>query len=296
MTKSQEQAKVHKLYDLIGERSNRNGPDWTVSVTYGDQAEIHAGMSKEGALRERGLTVKELQDIAAIYHSKGAKVEYYDLNTIGLQNPQICEPAAILIVRGGVDVMLKPFGVNAWHMYHEQRSLPPCTKFYNARAKKVQNKNARWNNVFGFADDPGDLTQGRGPVTHFDRVPITGALQAMWPDFVGDSAKELVRALFAESNIYYEQNSYIGYHGDKERRIVICARLGRSMKLAYTFFQNCNAISQPIILELHHGDIYFMSSKAVGFDWRQTKDSLVTLRHAAAFETKKLYPVIKQKK
>lgn len=275
--------------------SQCSGPDWTISVTYGDQAEIHAGMSKTGQLKDRGLTPKELQEIATIYESRGAKAEYYNLNSIGLGSQAgICKPAAILVIRGGVDVMLKSYGLSSNSMYSEQRSLPPCKQMYNARVKKVQNKHARWNNVFGFQDDPGNLEQGQGPVVHFDRVPITGALQALWSEYVGNSAKSLLQGLMAESNIYYEPSSYIGYHGDKERRIVICVRLGRSMKLAYTFFQNSKPISQPIILELHSGDIYFMSEKAVGFDWRQTKDNLVTLRHAAAFEDQKLYPVVKK--
>jgi len=32
-------------------------------------------------------------------------------------------------------------------------------------------------------------------------------------------------------------------------------------------------------LKLEHGDIYFMSEKATGFDWKNRK--IVTLRHAA---------------
>jgi hypothetical protein len=34
-------------------------------------------------------------------------------------------------------------------------------------------------------------------------------------------------------------------------------------------------------ITLNAGDVYLMSEKAVGTDWRHTKDGILTLRHAA---------------
>lgn len=60
---------------------------------------------------------------------------------------------------------------------------------------------------------------------------------------------------------------------------MIAARFGESMKLVYKWFHKSTCISKPTVLELDHGDIYFMSEKATGWDWK--KNSQVTLRHAA---------------
>jgi len=45
------------------------------------------------------------------------------------------------------------------------------------------------------------------------------------------------------------------------------------------WFHQSKPISEPIIFNLNHGDMYIMSEKAVGTDWK--KSSKITLRHAA---------------
>jgi len=89
--------------------------------------------------------------------------------------------------------------------------------------------------------------------------------------------------LFAEGNYYYDINKCgIGYHGDTERKIVIGIRLGASMPLCFKWFtkgEPINADSHKIQIILNDGDIYLMSEKAVGYDWK--KKNKVTLRHAA---------------
>lgn len=277
--------------------SYSHGFNSRISITFGDQGEIGVGMSKVGQECERGLTVEELKSAGKNFIDAGASVEYYDLNVLGLgSNANKCAPAGLLVVRRGIDVMLQPYKLTADNMYMEQVGLTPCKHVYNARrkTKKVQNRRKRWNTVFAFHDDTGDLhlgddSTGRGPVINFSHVPITGAIQALIPNYFGSLTKGLV----AEGNIYFESNSHIGYHGDKERKIVVCVRLGGPMKLSYVFYQNHKPISAPIILELNHGDIYAMSEKAVGQDWMHTKDNLITLRHAAAMDEKILTPKVK---
>ena len=39
--------------------------------------------------------------------------------------------------------------------------------------------------------------------------------------------------LQAEGNNYFELKSGIGFHGDAERKVIICLNLGRSMQLRY---------------------------------------------------------------
>jgi hypothetical protein len=46
----------------------------------------------------------------------------------------------------------------------------------------------------------------------------------------------------------------------------------------WQWFHNGNSIGKPIIVALKPGDIYIMSEKAVGTDWKMKK--IPTLRHA----------------
>ncbi len=81
-------------------------------------------------------------------------------------------------------------------------------------------------------------------------------------------------------NYYYDLNkTYIGFHGDAERKIVICARLGGDMPIYYQWFQNGKKVGDRIKIDVNGGDIYCMSFKATGNDWLKRK--IYTLRHAA---------------
>ena len=77
--------------------------------------------------------------------------------------------------------------------------------------------------------------------------------------------------LNAEGNFYHGPKSNINYHGDQERKIIICLCLGKSTQLVYQcrFPEEDAAIKQRLAATLtaNHGDIYFMSEKAGGYDW-----------------------------
>ena len=101
---------------------------------------------------------------------------------------------------------------------------------------------------------------------------------------------------FSEGIMKAEGNRYtfgqgIGFHGDTERKIVIAVRLGDTIPLHYQWYFKSNPIGERCELILNHGDIYFMSEKAVGCDWRRRV--IPTLRHAAGSSK---YTTIKEKK
>jgi hypothetical protein len=60
---------------------------------------------------------------------------------------------------------------------------------------------------------------------------------------------------------------------------VIGVRVGASIPLHYQWFHEGKAVGDRVKLMLNHGDMYFMSEKATGFDWKRKKP--YTLRHAA---------------
>jgi hypothetical protein len=75
--------------------------------------------------------------------------------------------------------------------------------------------------------------------------------------------------------------SGIGFHGDSERKIVICASLGDSKTLRFYWRSpgSSNIIGDHCDFELEHGDIYAISEKATGDDWK--KRSSFRLVHGA---------------
>jgi len=98
-----------------------------------------------------------------------------------------------------------------------------------------------------------------------------------------------LKGLYAEGNYYHDparvKNTGIGWHGDTERGgkdgkggVVVGLRLGAPQNLLYQWYHRSSPIGRRLSIKLNAGDIYFMSQKAVGSDWRHS--SQMTLRHA----------------
>lgn len=237
----------------------------TYTLTFGDVAENHRGMQEIGTRRTHGFSIEELSEKSLLF----TNVDHYTLDIYGYS------PASLLVIRQGVDQM---FGGGsrdsgyADHLLEEQKGLP-----YDTQALmygRVVNKKARHNLCFSdFSQEP-DYTSGKGRVIHFKDLPYLNSLrQKLMEVFaVGD--------LQGEGNYYYNITKCgIGYHGDTERRVVIGVRLGETLPLCYQWYYQNKKIGERMYFELTHGDIYVMSEKAVGYDWK--RKSIYTLRHAA---------------
>ena len=110
----------------------------------------------------------------------------------------------------------------------------------------------------------------------YDAVPLLKGLVGRLPGLFGEKAKDLQ----GEANYYYDvRKCGIGYHGDTERRKVIAVRLGAAMPLVFQWYHRHAKVGPRIDIPLEDGDIYVMSEKAVGCDWKSS--SKYTLRHAA---------------
>lgn len=76
----------------------------------------------------------------------------------------------------------------------------------------------------------------------------------------------------------------IGWHGDGERKRTTVQRLGDNSSrrpLAFQWYLRFEPVSDPISVNLNHGDLVIYSEKAVGTDWKSS--SFPTLRHATGF-------------
>jgi hypothetical protein len=245
-----------------------------VTITFGDQAENHVGMQQIGQMATCGFSIDELKLAKTKFEQLGCICELIDLNQ-GLPNGVVADSACVLVIRKGIDKILsKITKTPANLMFEEQNNLNTDKKalMYG----RVVNKHARHNLCFAdFSQEP-DYENGLGRVVSFDDIPLTKGIREALPKYFGNKTLNLP----AEGNYYFDASKTgIGFHGDSERRIVVAVRLGESIPLVYNWFHNSQAIGQRIDLVLNHGDMYAMSEKAVGTDWK--KKSSYTLRHAA---------------
>lgn len=77
--------------------------------------------------------------------------------------------------------------------------------------------------------------------------------------------------------------------GDRERKLVVGARFGpgaNGMPLKFQWYMNDRLIGDEIRIDLNAGDMYVLSEKAVGFDFKGVSSySILTLRHAAGHDS-----------
>lgn len=240
----------------------------TYTLTFGDRSENHTGMQINGNEAESGFTVNKLSDIKTMLDDEYS-CELYDLSSLGIISGDKIklEPASVLVIRD----CLRLFGdFSAQEMYQEQEGVD-----YDTRAfmyGRVVNKKARHNVCF---------SDQKSRIVNFSDCPYLNEIRDKLAVIFGDKAASLQ----CEGNKYYNVNKcYIGWHGDTERKIVIGLRLGETFPLYFRWYHKFKPITQTQEIILNSDDIYIMSEKAVGNDWK--KSNKYTLRHAATLDMK----------
>jgi hypothetical protein len=242
------------------------------TVTFGDVAENHAGMQRLGAMADRGFTLAELAEARRRFEALGYRCETVDLvEAAGDVGALALAPACVLIVRGGAGAFGEADAIGV-----EQDDLSALRDTRARMYGRVVDKKARHNLCFGEAGQEPDYEAGRGRVVAFEDVPHLCAVRADLPRFFGEAAA----GLLAEGNYYYDvARCGIGFHGDAERRRVVALRFGAAIPLHFQWFHRGAPVGLRVALALGHGDLYCLSEKAVGTDWRRS--AIPTLRHAA---------------
>jgi hypothetical protein len=240
------------------------------TLTFGDRAENHKGMQIIGTAAAQGFTETDLLNAREWFVSQGRTCHIYDIRTLLPQHYQTqAAPAYLLVAYEGLAAI-----VDIEQLYLEQQRLAKDTQalMYG----RVVNKHARHNLCFADHHQVANYQAGQGTVVAFSDVPYLNYLRGAWSNVIGDSAANL----YAEGNYYYDpQRCGIGYHGDSERKKVVAVRLGAHIPLCYQWYQHSQPVGQRGIISLGDGDIYMMSDKAVGYDWKSK--NILTLRHAA---------------
>lgn len=244
--------------------------DHTVTITFGDCAENHKGMQIIGTTSAEGFTFEDLQVAQKWFMQYGYTPILYNLNTLlPIEYQNQATPAYLLHIPNGVNAI-----ISADEFLKEQDSLEKDTMAF--MYGRVVNKIARHNLCFGDVSQEPDYANKKGRIVAYDQVSCLNMVRQAIPHIIGPKGENMV----AEGNYYYNlKKCGIGYHGDSERRKVVAVRLGASIPLAYQWYLQTNPVGQRGLLSMNHGDIYIMSEKAVGTDWK--KRSVLTLRHAA---------------
>ena len=243
------------------------------TLTGGDVAENHKGMQKIGEMAQHGFTKGDLDIARQWFADRGCDTQIIKLHNRLPRELREDNKAYVLIVKNGVNTLLDS-NEGANNIYNEQDMLEKDTKAF--MYGRVVNKHARHNLCFSDIAQQPNYMEGMGTIVAFNSVPLLNTIR-----------ERLGEALPAAMNLQFEGNYYhdvkacgIGWHGDSERFKVVGIRLGASIPLVYCWFHNNVNITPVITMPLlEHGDIYFMSHKATGNDWK--RKTQYTLRHAA---------------
>lgn len=248
---------------------------WT--FTFSESVENHRGMQILGDIADIGFTNSDLVKISKNCKKLGYDTELIDLNK-NLPNTNLeAKKATILVVRNALG---KIFDKKSRNLFKKEiESLDDIVDKKAWMYGKIVNKNARYNLCFADFNQEPEYENKKGRIVAFLNVPYLGKIREILPILFGNKAKNM----FAELNYYYDiKKCGIGYHGDTERKKVIGLRIGASMDLYYRWYHHNERIGDAEKITLNDGDIYIMSEKAVGFDWK--KSSTLTLRHATGSE------------
>lgn len=234
-----------------------------ITHTFSECVENHAGMETVGSKRARGFS----EDYLTCHATKNGG----EVHVLKHGN----ETANVVVFRGGVNHLIGKGGDD--RLLEESMQQDFDKRFLNTRRKLVQNKHGRFNNCYADEAQKPDIQAGKGTIVSFKSTPVMGELRRALPSILGDEAD----GLLAETNFYPDvtkRNVGIGFHGDSERSVVVGVRLGAaSLPLRFQWYHRSRAVSEERSITLNHGDIYAMSWKATGHDWK--KSSMTTLRH-----------------
>lgn len=252
-----------------------------VTVTISDVGESFTGMARCGTLAPRSFTRADLEAIAASLQEmyKGIVCQIIDL-TGGLSEEVLGgydhSSACVLVVRGFSQRVL---GSDA-EMDRCRQELAACrVDRHMLRYKKVMNKLARLNTMYGPNYQAPDYPNGKGVIvpwperlttlrTTLEGIPAIHALVPASGSFNG------------EGNYYTDvEKCYIGLHGDRERKVVIGLRFGQPFPLYFQARLKGENVGDPVGIGMEEGAMYILAKDAVGHNCRKRNE--LTWEHCA---------------
>jgi hypothetical protein len=283
------------------------------SLTCAPGGENNRGMEIIGRMpiKGEGFTAKDIEGLGpyfkarALCQENSSPVAILNLNVLSGKDCYVYDlddedQARVLILRDWAGVWC---GGQCWteQVYRELASrrwdaeyLDPNkyrTEIVNGKEVKVRgkrlNKLARTNLCFvaGKEQEPA-VYEGKGTIYDLKKLEsLNRGVETLKEQIAAGlfeiGSKTKVEINVVEGNRYYNlKNTGIGFHGDTERVVVICISIGcDNYPMRWQWFKDGMPVGKSIDITLNSGDVYIMSEKAVGADWKLK--SKYTLRHSA---------------
>jgi hypothetical protein len=313
--------KQAKLFDFKNEETMISAmKKERMSLTCAPGGENHAGMEIIGRMpvKGEGFTAHDVEGLGGYFindcdfgevwinENGNETVEVLDLNSLSGETKigelATADQARVLLLRNWVQNTFEPATVediygeliaDAWDAEYLDKNKYRTEIVDGVETKvrgKRMNKRARRNlcYVAGREQKP-DVWQGKGRIVDLKKKTALNQavdkLRSMIKEgLLSFDSKTKVEINVVEGNRYYDlKNTGIGFHGDTERVVVICISIGcDNYPMRWQWFKDGMPVGKPIDITLNCGDVYIMSEKAVGADWKLR--SIYTLRHAAGAE------------
>ena len=303
-----------KIFDIKGTSLLKAMASERMSLTCAPGGENHAGMEIIGRMpvKGEGFKASDIEGLGTYFVDQAdawitqdgiETVTVLDLNTLSGENTIMGlgsdDQARVLLLRRWVQSMFEDTTVqdiykeliaDTWDAEYLDKNKYRIEIVDGVETKvrgKRMNKRARTNlcYVAGREQEP-DVWKGKGRIVDLKKKTalnlavdrLRGMIEA---GLIEIGSKTKVEINVVEGNRYYNlKNTGIGFHGDTERVVVICISIGcDNYPMRWQWFKDGMPVGDTIDITLNCGDVYIMSEKAVGADWKLR--SIYTLRHAA---------------
>ena len=194
--------------------------------------------------------------------------------------------ACILVIKNGIELLME--STDAAKLYKEQEQVRYDGRFFDKNKVKVR----RAHKTMLFATEgrnaSDDYTQPS--VTAFSEVPLANKIRTSFQTLLGDRAADLnVNGTKYHTSVYEKGDdgksmknpSNMGWHGNDNCKIVVGVCLGASASLSFIWRlpgSQKNLTDTRVTIPLTHGDVYVLSEKAIGYDYKSS--SLLRCLHS----------------
>jgi len=303
-----------KIFDINGTSLLKAMASERMSLTCAPGGENHAGMEIIGRMpvKGEGFKASDIEGLGTYFVDQAdawisqdgiETVTVLDLNTLSGENTIMGlgrdDQARVLLLRRWVQSMFVDTTVqdiyrelieDTWDAEYLDRNKYRIEIVDGVEIKvrgKRMNKRARTNlcYVAGREQEP-DVWKGKGRIVDLKKktalnLAVDRLRDMIEAGLIEIGSKTKVEINVVEGNRYYNlKNTGIGFHGDTERVVVICISIGcDNYPMRWQWFKDGMPVGESIDITLNCGDVYIMSEKAVGADWKLR--SIYTLRHAA---------------
>ena len=239
-----------------------------ITLTFCECSENHVGMEQNGNIAANGYSPENITQVIEYLQTNNypqENIEKYNLLDYLGANYQGKIPE-LLVIRNLIS--------EHQELYNDLINISWDRKYFDTRRQKVLNKRARANLCFGETEQVADFENKKGTIVSYQSLPRLSDIKNKLQNMIGD------QDLQCEGNLYDDINKNgIGWHGDAERKKVIGVRLGTSAPLKFRWYKNTTIVGNTLSITLNSGDVYIMTEKTTGNDWKIR--NIYTLRHSA---------------